>query len=402
MKTIWYISKYVKTSYVGNSGSRGYYLLEELAKSGFKSLIFSSFPFKNSNKYKKPIVNIKKNFKYIYINSYRFKYSNSFKRILSWIDFEIKLLVLNKSKLAKPDLIIVSSLSLFTIINGLLLKKKYRCKLIFEVRDIWPLTLIQEGGFKKYNIFVLLLRFIEFLGYKYSDHIIGTMPNLIEHVKNTLGYYKKVTCIPIGYKKEELNSSKEIPNSIKASIPNNKFTIGYFGGLGISNALDPFFNVVCKCRKNNDIHFLVAGSGDLKNKYALQTTNLKNITMLPLIEKKFINSIIKKCDLLYFSTHDSEIWKYGQSLNKLVEYMLSGKPIIGSYNGYKTMINESNCGEFLKPYNEKAIIDAILKYKNMNHNERKEIGTRGKKWILKHRSYNKIGEDLASLIYSLL
>ena len=118
--------------------------------------------------------------------------------------------------------------------------------------------------------------------------------------------------------------------------------------------------------------------------------------------KKFINSIFKKCDLLYFSTHDSEIWKYGQSLNKLVEYMLSGKPIIGSYNGYETMINESNCGEFLKPYDEKSIIEAILRYKNMNHYERREIGLRGKKWVLKHRSYNKLARDLARLISSLV
>ena len=123
MKSVWYISKYVKTSFVGNSGSRGYYLLEELSKLGFKSLIFSSFPFKNSIKFKKPIININKGFKYIYINSYKFKYSNSFKRIISWIDFEIKLLLLNKRNLSKPDLIIVSSLSLLTIINGLLLKK---------------------------------------------------------------------------------------------------------------------------------------------------------------------------------------------------------------------------------------------------------------------------------------
>ncbi len=402
MKTVWYISKYVKTSFIGNSGSRGYYLLEELSKLGFKSLVFSSFPFKNSIKFNKPIVNINKNFKYVYINSYKFKYSNSFKRILSWINFEIKLLLLNKRSLSKPDLIIVSSLSLFTIINGFLLKKKYRCKLVFEVRDIWPLTLTEEGGFKKYNIFILVLKFIEFLGYKYSDHIIGTMPNLSEHVKNTLGYYKEVTCIPIGYKKEELKNSKKIPNNIKASIPNNKFTVGYFGGMGISNALDPFFNVVYKCKKNHDIHFLVAGSGDLKNKYALQTNNLENITLLPLIDKKYINSIFNSCDLLYFSTHDSEIWKYGQSLNKLVEYMLSGKPIIGSYNGYETMINESNCGEFLKPYDEKAIIEAIFRYKKMNNEERQEIGLRGKKWALKHRSYKKLSKNLANLIFSLI
>ncbi len=401
MKTVWYISKYVKTSFVGNSGSRGYYLLEELSKIGFKSYIFSSFPFKNSINFEKPIININKNFEYVYLNSYKFKFSNSFKRILSWINFEMKLLLLNKRNLSKPDLIIVSSLSLLTILNGLLLKRKYRCKLIFEVRDIWPLTLTEEGGFNKYNIFILLLQFIEFLGYKYSDHIIGTMPNLKEHVKNILGYYKEVTCIPIGYKKEELHTSKKIPNSINILFPKNKFTIGYFGGMGISNALDPFFNVVCKCKNNHDIHFLVAGSGDLKKKYTMQTRNLENITILPLVDKKFINSIFERCDLLYFSTHDSKIWEYGQSLNKLVEYMLSGKPIIGSYNGYETMINEASCGEFLKPYDEEAIIESILRYKNMDNEERKVIGLRGKQWILKHRSYEQLAENLAGLISSL-
>ena len=402
MKNIWYISKYVKTSFVGISGSRGFHLLEELSNYGFNCSIFSSYPFKNSRKFDKEIINLKKNFKYIYINSYKYRCANSFKRILSWIDFEIKLFFFNKKSLLRPDLIIVSSLSLLTILNGLFLKWKYSCKLIFEVRDIWPLTLTEEGGFKKENIFIKLLGFIEYLGYKYSDHIIGTMPNLNEHVEKRLGYSKKVTCIPIGYQKEEIRKSKEIPSRIKKIIPNNKFIVGYFGSIGITNALDPFFNVICQSQKLNDIHFLVAGSGDLKQKYYLKTKGLKNITMLPLIDKKYIQSLFEKCDLLYFSTYNSEIWRYGQSLNKLVEYMLSGKPIVGSYNGYESMINESFCGEFIKPYNEKVILKAILKYKNMNPTERKKIGFRGKKWIIKNRSYKKLSKNLADLIYRII
>ena len=398
MKTIWYISKYVKTSYVGNSGSRGFFLLKELSKKGYDCSIFSSYPFKYSKKFKKNILKIKRNLRYIYIDSLKYKKTNSISRIISWLDFEIKLLFQKTNHLPKPDIVIVSSLSLLTIVNGLIMKKKYSCKLFFEIRDIWPLTLTEEGGFSNKNPFIFFLQFLELIGYKYSDHIIGTMPNLEEHVKNMLGYRKEVTCIPIGFNIEEIKKSKEIKKNIKVLIPKEKFIVGYFGGIGISNALNSFFEIINKLSDNLDIHFVIAGEGDLRNKYYSQTKNLNNVTFLPLIEKKFMLSIISYCDLLYFSTHNSKIWKYGQSLNKLIDYMLSGTPIIGSYNGYETMINESNCGEFIMPNDGEELLRKIYKYKNMSNQQREQIGGNGKKWILENRSYEKLSNSLCEII----
>ncbi len=399
MKSIWYISKYVKTSYVGNSGSRGFYLLDELSKKGFKCTIFSSYPYKNIKSFKKIISKINSNFSYIYLDSYKYKKSNSLQRILSWFDFERKLLFLKKKNLPKPDVVIVSSLSILTIINGLILKKKYSCKLFFEVRDIWPLTLIEEGGFSDKNLMIIFLKYIEFIGYKYSDHIIGTMPNLKEHVNNILGYSKDVSCIPIGFNKNEIIKSRKIDKKIAVKIPDYKFIVGYFGGIGISNALNSFFDSIEILNKNNNkIHFIIAGDGDLRDKFYSKTKYLNNITFLPLIEKKSIFSIMSKCDLLYFSTHNSKIWKYGQSLNKLVDYMLVGLPIIGSYNGYETMINESGCGEFIEPYNSNLIIRKILEYQSMSIKERINIGKKGQKWILKNRSYETLSNNLSEII----
>ena len=79
-------------------------------------------------------------------------------RILSWIDFEIKLWLMPKNILPKPDIVIVSSLSLFTILNGYCLKKRFGCKLVFEIRDIWPLTIIEEGGFSHGTLLSCFLR----------------------------------------------------------------------------------------------------------------------------------------------------------------------------------------------------------------------------------------------------
>jgi hypothetical protein len=55
--------------------------------------------------------------------------------------FELRLF-LSIPKIAEinPSVVIVSSLALPTIINGILIKWLTGAKLVFEVRDIWPLT----------------------------------------------------------------------------------------------------------------------------------------------------------------------------------------------------------------------------------------------------------------------
>ena len=66
---------------------------------------------------------------------------------MSWLHFEWRLLRSDGNSLPRPDAIIVSSLSILTILNGLWIRRRYRTRLIFEIRDIWPLTLVEEGGF---------------------------------------------------------------------------------------------------------------------------------------------------------------------------------------------------------------------------------------------------------------
>ena len=54
----------------------------------------------------------------------------------------------------------------------------FKTKLVFEVRDIWPLTLTEEGGFSSLNPLIIILRAIELVGYRFSDLVVGTMPGL--------------------------------------------------------------------------------------------------------------------------------------------------------------------------------------------------------------------------------
>jgi len=402
-KCIWYISKYVATPTSYNSGGRGYFLMKEIAKLGYTSIIITS----DSNQLiKAPVLNKRyyyqnnDNFQIIWIKTIKYKIAKSFRRILSWIDFELKLFLMRKKELPKPDAIIVSSLSLLTILNGLLLRSVYHCRLIFEIRDIWPLTIIEEGGFKKNNPFVKFLSWIEKIGYKYSDIIVGTMPNLKEHVINVLGYEKNVSCIPMGVDLSLVNNQLQISEKyITEYIPKNRFIVAYAGTIGITNALDTFFECAKIMQDETNIHFLIVGEGDLLPYYQKKYLNLKNLTFAPKVPKQMVQSILKQCDLLYFSVHKSKVYRYGQSLNKIIDYMVAGKPIIASYTGYPSMINEACCGTYVEAKNINALKNEIIRYYKMPEEELKEIGQRGREWILNNRNYSKLAQEYLSIIF---
>ena len=84
---------------------------------------------------------------------------------------------------------------------------------------------------------------------------------------------------------------------------------------------------------------------------------------------------------------------FGQSLNKLIDYMLSGKPIVGSYTGYPSMINEADCGSFVPAEDVYALRLEIERYAAMSGEERARIGERGSEWVLKNRQFKRLAAD---------
>lgn len=400
---IWYISKYVSPPSSSNVGGRGYLLMKEFSRCGYQPIIITSdsnqlaqVPKFDDNYLMQKVDGIE----LWWVRTLKFQVAKSMKRMLSWLHFEWRLFLMPKSSIPKPDVIIVSSLSLLTVVNGLLLSKKYQCRLVFEVRDIWPLTLTEEGGFKRFNPFIIGLSLIEYLGYKYADLIVGTMPNLKEHVTNVLSHTKRTECIPMGIDSNSLLDFQPLPDDyIKTYLPDGKFIVVHAGTIGITNALDTFFDCAKLLGDNLDIHFLVVGDGDLRNHYIEKYGHLQNLTFAPKVPKQMVQSILEKCDLLYFSVHNSAVWKYGQSLNKVIDYMLAGRPIVASYSGYPSMINEAECGTFVPAGDITALRDEIIRYHTIPLDERLTIGLRGREWILANRNYQKLAKNYLSILF---
>ena len=402
-KTIWCISKYASPPKYG-VGARLFYIAREFSQMDFDVLLISS----DSNhlaKYpeSKEIYNFEKygNLEHVWIKTHKYSRSASIQRLISWIDFELKLFKLHKLKSIKPDVVIISSLSILSIIYGIFLKKKYKGKLVFEIRDIYPLTLTEELGASKWNPFVLFLSLIEKSGYKNSDLIVGTMPNLKQHVKEVIGREKDVFHSPLGIHELWYREHKSSPVVDSLFPSENHFVVGYAGSIGTTNAMTSFIEAIQKMASEKDIYFVLVGNGDSKEEFVKKLSGLSNVKIGPKINQNEIPYFLSKCDLLYLSTHDSKTWEYGQSLNKLIDYMMSGKPVVASYSGYQSMLNEANSGLFIPTNNVESIASAIKYFKDMDPKERASYGDRGKTWVEENHNYKNIALNYHNKIMEL-
>ncbi|NUN06638.1 MAG: glycosyltransferase WbuB, partial [Bdellovibrio sp.] len=135
-KSLWYVSKYFAPQTTTSFGGRGHSLMKEMSKLGYNVTVISS---DSNNLSEMPTfegssLEIDKfGYKLVILKTTKYSVAKSIKRILSWFHFEWNLFNYKTKHLPKPDVIIISSLSLLTIFYGLYIKLKYKSKLIFEV-----------------------------------------------------------------------------------------------------------------------------------------------------------------------------------------------------------------------------------------------------------------------------
>jgi len=337
-------------------------------------------------------------FNVVWLKTYLNKKNAGIERIKSWFHFEWQLFSCKKKGIAKPDVVIVSSLSLLTVINAYVFSRRYNAKLIFEVRDIWPLSAMVLGGYSKYNPFILMLSIIERFGYRKSNAIVGTMPNLREHVGNIIGTEDKVYCIPQGLSLDFYKRSKPLDQEYLAKyIPQGKFIVMYTGTLNANNPLQDLITAAKLLKEDKRIHFIIVGEGYEKENLRKLAGNLSNVSFPPFVDKLQVNHLLSFASVCYDS-FDSLLAKYGLSRNKWIDYMFAGKPILCAYSGYQSMINEADSGTFVSFGNVKLLEETILKYAEMDNEQLRRIGSRGREFLLEKRTFDKLAKEYINII----
>jgi len=404
IKTFWLINQYASTPQTG-MGGRHYYFAKELARKGHKVyLITGSYSHLLRLKDREVIDAFTSSevngFSYIEVKVSRYRNARSLKRIFNWFAFSWRLLRLNYFINDRPDYILYSSPSLIPYLGAYYLSRKFKVPLIWDIRDLWPLTLMKLGGMTKYNIFVVVHKLIELFAYKNSDYIVSNWPYANRYLEGLGNKKLKFLFLPNGYMEEEFDNPKMLDQYVKDQIPKEKFIVGYAGTLGKANAVNVIAEVALALRQNTEVHIVLVGDGDgvsYLNDY-IKDHNLLNITIINSIEKLQIPSLLSNFDVCYVGFNKSDLYEYGSSLNKLPEYLMSGNPIIFSIDSPFKPVFEASCGFHVAAEDVDGIVTAIFELKSMTLSERKILGLNGKSYAVKNYRYAHLSQKLVNFL----
>lgn len=381
---------------------RHYYLAKEFIKQGHSVTIVTAsyshflkkFPQMDGKIYK--LENID-GIDYLWIKVV--KYSESFdkRRVFKWFEFMSKLFFISKAIHTKPDVIICSPTAPFSILPAYFLSKKHKAKLIFEVRDIWPLTLVEIGGFSTKHPLVKLMSWCERFALKNSDTIVSNLQNYTQHIKN-VGINRKAQWISNGIDLDEMNNIEALDVEVKNRVPSDKFIVGYTGKLGVSNAVEYLIDAAQKLQNNNNIYFVIVGSGQKEEELKERALNLSNVIFIDPIPKVQVQSMLSLFDVCYIGWNKEQIYNFGVSPNKLFDYMYSEKPIIHAISTPKDIVRLSECGLSVQAEDATEIKKAVMSLYEMSESKRKELGSNGKEYVLNNFTYKKLSKKYINII----
>jgi glycosyltransferase involved in cell wall biosynthesis len=392
-KTIWFISQYAGGPGIGMQ-YRQFLFCKHLNQNGHKaSIISSSFSHLYDQLPDSPN-GIIEDVYYHWIKTPKYKKSISIGRFWNMIVFAFRLFFMHDSSLGRPDLIIVSSPSMFPIISALKWKRKYNCKVFFEVRDIWPLTLQELGGLSTYHPLVLFMRYFEKLAYKKSDLIVSLLPNAEQHFIASGMKREKFRYLPNGV---ELENNTDY-NFTETTFPFSKdaFVIGYGGSIGKANALHYLIQAAHQLKHEKNIHFVIVGKGDELSRLKQDSQELENVHFLPAMKKSLFLKTIERFDLCYIGLENEALFRFGVSPNKLFDYMKMKKPILYAIDSGNKPVEEAQCGWSVRPGDIEAIQNAIMTASKSEKKILAEMGIRGYQYVLEHHSYSVLCKKLIS------
>ena len=412
---IWYLNHYATPPDYGVPG-RPYHLAKSLEKCGHKVTVVcaenhhlrsKSAPAKDLNACQNYV-----GVDYIHVQTRSYE-GNGLGRLLNMCDFARSVARLEHKVttglIPCPKILIPSCVHPLVFPAARKLAKKFGAKVIFEVRDIWPLSLIELSRLHKWHPFVLWLNRVERQAYQQADAVVSLLPKALDHMRPLGLDPARFHYIPNGVSLAEWSApSAPLPREhyevFQDLKKRNKLIVIYAGSHGEPNALDQIFDLA---RLNRDIdvpyHFVLIGDGVEKEKLIERAEHekIKFVTFLPKVSKEQIATAIKLSDVCFIGWQKKNIYRFGISPNKIGDYFMCEKPVLHAVFAGNDPVKEADAGISIEPYNPGQLDAALEKLINASPEERSVMGGKGRRYAIENLDWQILGKKYAEICESL-
>lgn len=375
---------------IGAQAARMQSLVKAAIDNGHRVTVITGEPNRYNIKKKN---NFKRFEKHLNLEIYRIKNKKHkdifWRRPINYVSFMINSLICSlRLGRRKYDLVLVTSPPITSAVTAFLYCFFKHTDFVFEVRDLWPDTLVELKIFKS-KLIISFLTYIEKLLYKKASLIIVVSEDMKNKIVDKGIDESKIAIFTNGLDEEFILTNVDAKTKSifkkRYNLPQDKIIISYVGNVGISQNLETFIEGAGKINDEN-ILFLIVGDG-LEKRRLLKLTKERNlegkIVFLDPLPRNRVKDIYILSDILFLQLKNIPLF-YGAIPSKIFEYLGSGLPIIYGLNGIAAdILNESGNGIKIKPECDDDLVEAIKTIKN-KYDVYLERAKKGQEFVIKN------------------
>ena len=290
-------------------------------------------------------------------------YSNNMskmKRIEAFLKFMVKG-TLKGIKKKDTDLVYATSTPLTVGVPAVIISKCRKCKMVFEVRDVWPDIPIEMGFITTGPVKWALKKYEKWI-YKNSSHVVPLSDGMRDNIKAKGVPKAKLTVIENIANLYLYSPIEEILEK-RAEKP---FVCIHPGTMGIVNGLDFVLDTAKATAKlDPGIKFLLIGEGNRKDhlKSRVAEENITNVEIRDSVPKREIAMITESASVGFMCVDTKYKILEDNSANKFFDFLAAGLPCVINYGGWqKKVLETEKCG-FSEIKTEK-MAECIVSLKN--------------------------------------
>lgn len=359
---------------IGSAANRMKNVYLELKERGYDVTVLTSDPsYPNRNLYKDSNYwydeDIEKDTVRIHPKTRKYT-RNLFNRLILYIEVALRLILVICKDKKEYDYVFVSTPSIFIAVVGMFAKRKMKTKLILDVRDLWPESLVGIGFFDRKWILKFAYK-LERKIYHSADKIIINSQGFLSYITSKGIPTNRISFMPNSLTEEELSIVPKENSS-------NQLTVIYTGNIGLAQDIKKLISIAEYLKEYENISFKIIGYGYQRKdiEESIKAKCLSNIQLIRPKNRKDTLVEIVAADIAYVSLVENEVFKKVLP-GKVMDYMAMRKPIVADVDGYaKKVIEEAQCGFVAKNRTVIELGNYIIKL-GQNSQLRDQLGKNG-------------------------
>jgi glycosyltransferase involved in cell wall biosynthesis len=337
-------------------------------------------------------------------------HGNTWRRQVNMVTFLIAFLAV-QTRFPAPATIIGSTVHPFAALGAWVAARWRGARYVFEVRDLWPQTLVDLGAMRVGSPGERLLRAIEAFLVRRASVVITLLPGMQDYLRERGLPTRHVVYIPNGVDLTRFDApvsgDGDMPDAIARSLESirdmradGRFVLGYVGSFGRVNNLEVIVRgaTLAESAAPGRIGLVLVGDGAERAGLERLAASGGPVVLCPAVPKKYVPTLLRTLDAAVVHTTWTPVYRYGISFNKLFEYMAAARPIVFACASAYDPVAAVGAGISIPPDDPQGVASAYLQLADASPDERARMGTAGREYVAREHDLERLGEVLGTVV----